>query len=575
MSARIQQTSIRKKKVKKKMDRTLYRRSVLTLCALLVAASCAEVQRGTVYVAWHAASEAEAWMVRHVLALNTTAEPTARTIEQALAEALDVQHLDHNATSWHVVSNGRDARMLLHVTWHESTHKRAAAAAPGRLDVDVAHQLRATLVAHALDQYHRQQPSSSRGAQKRTGFLGEQTPPPELRVILESARPLSRTLLGAPALDPDVVARIAMMATDPGTQQRPIVATSISPVPWHLDRLDQMVWPPASDTYPTFELGPHDDIIVAVVDGGVDPTQPQLRGRVDTLLYGGKYDTLPRDSDFHGTHVAGTIAGPHTGVARDLLRLRILDVRVLDADGNGNFGNLVEGLMAFVDYCTDVLTQRPDAQFLINMSLGGTASSMDISATRAELDLALTLCNATSIAAAGNDNSGANTFYPAMIEGVVGVGASTISDRKAPFSNHNAIVDVFAPGVDILSTVPLNVAESGLGFLSGTSMAAPVVAGAVALLTSHCPRATRMACRQARIDQAALPNGMVVVPPATTRRLLYMGTERVVARPTPSPAPSPRPASSALPRTPPLSSSSSSTLALFLLLLLVACMHRL
>lgn len=485
---------------------------------MLLAVS-AWAERGTVYISWKGATPEQRRTIRNVLATPETVYETAHLVNDALSDALGINLSTINtsrALAWRAVAGSEAHRLLVHVEWQETTMTV-------RKRTTVEHEDPLPKLKDLLLQRFTT-------TKRRSGFLGEQTPMPELGVIIESEQAISRGVM-----DKDYFQKIVRARVDLDYQPGNLVASDISPVPWHLDRIDQIAWPPASNTYPNFPIGGHRDVTVAIVDSGVDPTHPDLQGRVQTLRYGGQYDNLPRDSDYHGTHVSGIVGGPETGVARQLDGLTLLDVRVLDADGNGDFSNLIEGLMAIVDYCTLVLSQRPDAQFIINMSLGGGASPTDISGARAELDLALQLCNATAVAAAGNDNSGTNTFYPAMIQGVIGVGASTTMDRKASFSNWNTVVDIFAPGVDILSTVPLKYASSGLGYLSGTSMASPVVAGALAVLTTQCPRTTRMECRQQRFADAAIPTGMVTVPASTTRRLIYLGSSSSSTPGVPSP----------------------------------------
>jgi type VII secretion-associated serine protease mycosin len=219
-------------------------------------------------------------------------------------------------------------------------------------------------------------------------------------------------------------------------------------------------------------------VVVAVVDTGVDLDHPDLASRIDVA---NGYDFVSHspvadDDNGHGTHVAGIVAASANngiGVAGTAPDCRILPVKVLDASGRGTTLDVADGIRWAVDNGADV----------INLSL---ASATPDSYTRSAVESALA-SNVVVVAAAGNDGSSAGASYPAAYPGVVGVGASTVFNTRASFSNYGSGLDITAPGEGIWSTeTPL---DRGLyyGDKSGTSMASPFVAGVAALVRSQNP----------------------------------------------------------------------------------------
>ena len=225
-------------------------------------------------------------------------------------------------------------------------------------------------------------------------------------------------------------------------------------------------------------------VTVAVIDTGVDETHEDLAGRVDAGPDLVDNDGTPHDENEHGTHVAGTIAAIRDnalGVAGVAPDARILAVRVLGADGSGEWVAVAEGIVAATDAGAKV----------INLSLGGRASS---SAVRDAVAYAVSQ-DVVVVCAAGNENS-TRLSYPAAYPGVLSVGATTQNDARASFSNHGTWVNIAAPGSGILSTVPAALIPAGYDTFSGTSMAAPHVAGAAAVLRAARPDASASTVRQ-------------------------------------------------------------------------------
>jgi thermitase len=213
------------------------------------------------------------------------------------------------------------------------------------------------------------------------------------------------------------------------------------------------------------------DIIVAVVDTGVDTKHPDLQGQ---LLPG--YNVIsgsddPQDDVGHGTHVTGVIAAlvnNNLGVAGMTWYNKVLPVKVLDQTGAGSTYSVAQGIIWATDHGAKVM----------NLSLGNYADSgflHDAIQYAYDKDVAI-------IAASGNDNT-EQPGYPAAYPEVFAVAASDSQNEKAPFSNYGDYIDVTAPGVSIASTYP----NDQYAALSGTSMASPHVTALAALIRSANP----------------------------------------------------------------------------------------
>jgi subtilisin family serine protease len=240
---------------------------------------------------------------------------------------------------------------------------------------------------------------------------------------------------------------------------QPIAPTVQSPVPsWGLDRIDAAV-DPLDDRYGYVSSGK--GVRIYVIDTGVDAGHADLAGRVAdgwSAIDDGR-GTL--DCNGHGTHVAGTAAGTTYGVAKSAV---IVPVRVLDCTGAGFASSLIAGI-------NWVVANHPGGPGIINLSVGGPANSavdraVDDAAARGLL----------VVTAAGNDGGDACAVSPARAGSALTAGATTKNDVRASYSNTGGCVDLFAPGSGITSTWPGGSAAT----LSGTSMAAPHVAGIAA-----------------------------------------------------------------------------------------------
>lgn len=211
---------------------------------------------------------------------------------------------------------------------------------------------------------------------------------------------------------------------------------------------------------------PQNQVVVAVIDSGICANHPDLQGRI---LPG--YDFVDDDNDptdvfGHGCGVAGVIAANTNngiGIAGVAPNVQIMPLRVLDNVGLGSYSNIANAIVYAVDNGADI----------INLSLAGPTSSGILEAAVAyAVDSGVVV-----IAAAGNFRQ-PFAFYPAAYPSVIAVGSvDPVTLEQSSFSNFGADVDVWAPGRDILTTNMLGDYE----FVSGTSFAAPIVAGIAAM----------------------------------------------------------------------------------------------
>jgi subtilisin family serine protease len=257
------------------------------------------------------------------------------------------------------------------------------------------------------------------------------------------------------------------------------------------------------------------DIVVAVLDSGIIRNHEDLQANIWTNpnetsdsqdndqngfvddIYG--WDFVSNDADntddfywpYHGTHVAGIIgavANNDKGISGVCWDVKLMALKVLDDDGYGTDARITNA----IDYAT------ANGAFLTNNSYGGGdySSSVKAAITRAQNR------NRLYVAAAGNDSedNDAEPFYPASYDNgnIISVLATTDEDDIAGFSNYgNNSVDLGGPGVDIISTK-----SGGYHSLSGTSQAAPHVAGAAALALGVCPGFTYGRLKDLIIDGA-------------------------------------------------------------------------
>lgn len=228
------------------------------------------------------------------------------------------------------------------------------------------------------------------------------------------------------------------------------------------------------------------DIIVAVVDTGVQANHPDLAGKLlpgyNTITNG----SLPDDDVGHGTHVAGIIGAlvnNSEGVAGISWYNKVLPVKALDSSGAGTTYSVAEGIIWAADNGAKV----------INLSLGNYADSQFLhDAIKYAYDRDIVI-----VSAAGNDNT-ERPGYPAAYPEVLAVAATNSFTEKATFSNFGDYIDVTAPGESIASTY----LDSQYAALSGTSMASPHVAALAGLVRSLNPELSNIEVMKLMTDHA-------------------------------------------------------------------------
>ncbi|KAJ6491648.1 peptidase S8/S53 domain-containing protein [Mycena vitilis] len=241
-------------------------------------------------------------------------------------------------------------------------------------------------------------------------------------------------------------------------------------------------------TFQKYEFDPSggEGVDVYVIDTGINIKHEELEGRASWGLTVPEND-VDEDGNGHGSHCAGTIASRKYGVAK---AAKVIAVKVLGSNGSGSMSDVVAG----VNFATTSAIEKQkaaDAEVkatgktshkgsVANMSLGGGKSPALDRAVNNAVDAGLHFA-----VAAGNDNRDACNYSPAAAEKAVTVGASTIGDERAYFSNFGECVDVFAPGLNIKSIYTGS--PTAVATLSGTSMASPHTAGMLAYLLSLYP----------------------------------------------------------------------------------------
>ncbi|WBB48314.1 S8 family serine peptidase [Verrucosispora sp. WMMA2044] len=283
-------------------------------------------------------------------------------------------------------------------------------------------------------------------------------------------------------------------------------STQSNPPSWGLDRLDQAS-AKLTKTYKYPNTG--SKVTAYILDTGINVKHQDFGGRASM-----GYDAIDPEADpagangdcnGHGTHVAGTVGGATYGVAKGV---KLVGVRVLDCDGYGTTEQVLAGI--------NWVTTNASKPAVANVSLGDVTAIPSIDeAVKRSIDSGVTYA-----IAAGNAWMDACKASPARVPDAITVGATDRVDMRAWFSNYGKCVDVFAPGVSIVSARH-DSNTGGVGF-SGTSMAAPHVAGAAALLLHTNPTWTPKQVRD-RIVTTGIA-GVVYDTKGSMDRLLTVGS---------------------------------------------------
>jgi subtilisin family serine protease len=267
---------------------------------------------------------------------------------------------------------------------------------------------------------------------------------------------------------------------------------------WGLDRVDQRARP-LSTTYNYTSTGT--SVHAYVIDTGIRRAHTQFTGRVgnhfDAITSGGTAE----DCQGHGTHVSGTVGGTIHGVAK---AVTLHPVRVFGCTGSTTTAAIVAGV--------NWVTANRVLPAVANMSLGGGISTAMESAITSSINAGVTY-----VVAAGNSSTNACNTSPARMPAAITVAASDSSDRHASFSNSGSCVDLYAPGVSIVSTY-IN-SNTSTASLSGTSMASPHVAGVVARYLQSGNQTP--AAVSSHIIATSTSGVITGVPSGTPNRLLF------------------------------------------------------
>jgi thermitase len=232
-------------------------------------------------------------------------------------------------------------------------------------------------------------------------------------------------------------------------------------------------------------------VIIAIVDTGVDQGHPELAGRFVPGWDFVNEDDDPSDDNGHGTLCAGIAAATMNngiglaGVAPDS---RLMAVKVLGSDGRGSYGDIASGILYAAEHGANV----------ISLSLAGTSSSLTLqrAVERAWEN------NCVVVAAAGNFGNSRRS-YPAAVPGAIAVGSVSSQGTRSSFSNYGPWVQVAAPGENVYSTYPY----SRYWYSSGTSMSTAFVAGQAALVIARMGEWTPAGLVRFRIMQSCTPAG--------------------------------------------------------------------
>ena len=318
---------------------------------------------------------------------------------------------------------------------------------------------------------------------------------------------------------------IALMATDPDIAWvEPDVAIEIQPqalavqtgsgsqmLPWSVARVG------ATGAQAS---GVH----LFVMDTGVANADVNLVEQYDLATGQTTPSAVGRDEDGHGTHIAGIAAAEDnsTGLLGIAPGAQVHSLRVLTGNEQSDTETLdVSEAIAAIEYATTWKLAHPTAPMVVNFSLGSDIGTRQYNALDDAIRTSIG-AGITYVISAGNSGINADTVTPAHVEEAITVGSYGMEGRFSPFSNYGSVVDILAPGEEILSLGSKTLGdENALIRMSGTSMAAAHVSGAVALFLSENPNAS-----PAQVREAMVASGRAEItgtPSYTTNKTVYLG----------------------------------------------------
>lgn len=300
-------------------------------------------------------------------------------------------------------------------------------------------------------------------------------------------------------------------------------------VPWGLARISRREKIPYINYRPAYiyddEAG--SGVNVYVLDSGIDVEHEEFQGRAEwgTTV---PLNDIDEDLNGHGTHCAGIIGSRNYGVAK---KTNLIAVKVLRSDGNGEMSDVIKGIEYIVQdhkrHSNMSATKSRDFKgSVVNVSLGAGLSFALNMAVDAAVDAGVHFA-----VAAGNEADDACNSSPAAAKKAITAAASSRSDSAAFFSNYGPCVDIYAPGVDIMSTFIGGEFHNSTRSLSGTSMSAPHVAGLISYFLSLTPdkdsqfemNSVTPGQLKKRLQAFATWSRLEVVPLGTPNALVYNG----------------------------------------------------
>jgi len=309
------------------------------------------------------------------------------------------------------------------------------------------------------------------------------------------------SVLEAMQLDPDILWIEPDAGVDDGAYLLEVLAGNAQGTPWGHERIGALDAPEVRD------------VDLFLLDTG---TYTDDLNVTEQLAF--TETASPADLEGHGYHLAGLMAAidDGDGIVGVAPSAPVRSLKVLNESGTSTVADVVAAL----EYLVGQKQANPNRPMVANLSFGLDLGTPAYNA----LDLAVEAAIGTGVvvvAAAGNDGVDAATISPAHVPEVITVGAYDPNDQFAAFSNYGPVVDILAPGVDILSLATDALGRPALAVMSGTSMAAAYVSGAVAQFLQANPHAS-----PAQVHDAVTHSGLATVlgvPSGTTNRTVYLG----------------------------------------------------